>query len=91
LVLLKSDRAFLSKQLQKGLRLKIALEQSTEAEIQLIKNPSLAEEAYQLNATADEIEIQAASTKGLFYGLQSLHQLLLVAEREGKWYSFSIY
>ena len=77
------DRAFLSKQLQKGLRLKIALEQSTEAEIQLRKNPFLAEEAYQLNATSDEIEIQAASTKGLFYGLQSLHQLLLVAEREG--------
>ncbi len=77
------DRAFLSKQLQKGLRLKIALEQSAEAEIQLRKNPSLAEEAYQLNATADEIEIQAAGTKGLFYGLQSLHQLLLVAEREG--------
>ena len=77
------DGTFLSDQLQNGLGLKIALEQSAEAEIQIRKNPSLAEEAYQLNTNPEEIEIQAASTKGVFYGLQSLHQLLLVAEREG--------
>ncbi len=46
------------------------------AEIRLAVDPSLGEEAYRLDIAASGIDIRGGSPAGLFYGLQSLRQLL---------------
>jgi len=79
----EAQKDFLTQQLQKGLRLKLVEEQSAEATVQIKKNPKLDSEAYRIESKATQIKIEASSTQGVFYALQSLHQLLLLAEREG--------
>lgn len=41
------------------------------------KNLPLPEEGYQINITEKKVEISASSAKGIFYGIQSLSQLVL--------------
>ncbi|MAS38320.1 MAG: beta-N-acetylglucosaminidase [Anaerolineaceae bacterium] len=49
--------------------------------IRLVVDPAAdtGEEGYQLTVTADQIEVRAADTAGVFYGTQTLRQLLPVA------------
>ncbi len=67
-----------------GYRLKLVQDSPTAKDsIQLKIEPSLrdrlGEEGYELEATADAIVIRAAAPAGLFYGIQTLRQLLPAA------------
>ncbi|MFA8342484.1 MAG: beta-N-acetylhexosaminidase [Rhodothermaceae bacterium] len=44
--------------------------------LKIEQNKKLGEEGYKLNIEADKIEILAAGEKGIFYGLQSLKQIM---------------
>jgi hexosaminidase len=63
-----------------GYRLKLAQKASAKGTIQLKIEPSLqerlGEEGYELEATADTVAIRAVAPAGLYYGLQTLRQLL---------------
>ncbi len=91
--LLSSDPAakrvaeFLSKKLSvaTGYPAKISVnkESTNSIKLSLIKDASLGNEGYKLNATPNEIIISANKPAGLFYGVQTLFQLL-PKEIEGK-------
>ncbi|MEC5145942.1 family 20 glycosylhydrolase [Chitinophaga sp. 212800010-3] len=61
---------------------------SPDGSIQLLLNPGLNspdnDEGYTLSVTQQGIKIQARKTAGIFYGLQTLRQLLQFAADEGK-------
>jgi len=59
---------------EEGLQLKIA--EKSAGEIQLSIDPTLSAEAYRLEASEQGIEIRGGSPAGVFYGLQTLRQLL---------------
>jgi len=52
--------------------------------LQLDKNAGFPEEAYQLHISPERIKLTAGDEPGLFYGIQSLRQLLPVAVETGK-------
>jgi hexosaminidase len=61
---------------------------SPDGSIQLLLNPGLNtpdnDEGYTLSVTQQGVKIQARKTAGIFYGLQTLRQLLQFAADEGK-------
>jgi hexosaminidase len=50
----------------------------------ITKQDSLPDEGYKLDITSKKISISSATPQGLFYGLQSLKQLILTAKGQGK-------
>ncbi|MDA8948492.1 family 20 glycosylhydrolase [Flavobacteriaceae bacterium] len=79
----KLDDSFLTQRLQEGTQLKITANDTDEASVQIKQNNSVTKEGYRLQITPDQIEIEASSDSGVFYALESLHQIILTAEREG--------
>lgn len=59
---------------EEGLTLKIV--EKPEGEIRLAVDPQLGEEAYRLEISAKGIDIRGGTPAGVFYGLQTLRQLL---------------
>ncbi len=80
----EAESEFLSQRIKRGLQLTLSTKEAAEARIELIKEASLAEEAYHLAITSEDIKIHASGFKGVFYAFSSLHQILLTAEREQK-------
>ena len=76
------DTSFLLNHFQKGLKLEVSQAQEG-AQLEIKKNKSLGEEAYQLKLTENKISLETNSYSGLFYGMTSLHQIFLTAEKEG--------
>lgn len=77
------DRSFLTQRLQNGTQLQVSIVETENADIKIKKNKMLPNEGYQLKITQDEIQIEASSSSGVFYALESLHQIIITAEREG--------
>ncbi len=89
---LKSTAEFFTKIINKGSLLYISILEKNKGDkiesntiyLSLIEHSdSLGEEGYQLNISSKNIEIRAKTITGIFYGLQSLRQLL-PSEIEGK-------
>ncbi|PUZ23929.1 beta-N-acetylhexosaminidase [Chitinophaga costaii] len=61
---------------------------ASERSIKIILNPTLKttsnEEGYQLSITNNELKLQARETAGIFYGLQTIRQLLPLSNEAGK-------
>lgn len=74
---------FLTQKLQVGIQTPIQSVSSNWANVQILQNNALDSEAYLLNITAEAISIQTKDYGGLFYAITSLHQILLIAEKEG--------
>lgn len=49
---------------------------SKKGDVCLLKDEMLAEEAYKLEVTVNKVVVRASTTKGLFYALQTIRQLL---------------
>lgn len=77
------DSSFLIQRLQNGTQLEISAATSDGAGIQIKQNKLLPKEGYQLKITPEQIQIEASSNSGVFYALESLHQIIITAEREG--------
>ena len=78
-----SDHAsFLTERLQEGVQLQVSSSEEEGTAVSLLKNNALAAEAYTLSITSDGITIEASAYGGAFYGITSLHQILLTAEKE---------
>ena len=78
----KENTSFLINRFQKGLGLKIS--QAKEgALLEVKKSKTLSEEAYELKLAENKITLEVNSYSGLFYGMTSLHQIFLTAEKEG--------
>ena len=78
----KSHTTFLSERIQKGLNSPLT-SATDNASIQIQKDSKLEEEAYLLEIDQEHITITASDYSGLFYGMGSLHQILINAQREG--------
>ena len=78
----QEQAAFLSERMQQGLDFSLTTN-SEKAQIQIQKNSTLEEEAYQLVIGQENITIAASGYSGLFYGMGSLYQILIHAQREG--------
>ena len=78
----QEQAAFLSERMQQGLDFSLT-PNSDKAQIQIQKDSTLEEEAYQLVIGQENITIAASGYSGLFYGMGSLHQILIHAQREG--------
>lgn len=50
--------------------------------LELVKNKGVREEAYDLKITKSYIKISAVSSNGLFYGLQTLEQIIMTNHRD---------
>ena len=50
----------------------------------LDENPKLPDEGYRINITSEKVEVSASSSKGIFYGIQSLNQLILKEADEAR-------
>lgn len=74
----KSEAMFLKEYLENGSYLKVEYKSNSEATIQLLKTDTLPKEAYILKIKNGAIHIEAADAVGVFYGLQTLRQLLPV-------------
>jgi len=77
------DVTFLVKRLQEGVKTAIKPSFKGKANISIQKDIKLTSEAYTLDINKKIITLQASTNKGVFYGLESLHQILIIAEREG--------
>ena len=67
--------------------LTLAVEQSDKrGGISLVLDSSLAKEEYKLAVTSKGVTVKGATPQGVFYGLQSLRQLLAAAEKGKKGY-----
>ncbi|MDA0793588.1 MAG: family 20 glycosylhydrolase, partial [Bacteroidetes bacterium] len=75
---------FLTNHLQDGVKTRIASTLDEDATIKIKENKTLESEAYLLQIDHTQITIEAHTSKAVFYALESLHQILLIAEREGK-------
>ncbi|MCE5174315.1 MAG: family 20 glycosylhydrolase [Bacteroidales bacterium] len=64
-------------QLEYGFQLAVKVSKKVKSGINLIYNPSFADEAYRLSVTASSITIEG-SEAGVFYGIQTLLQLMPV-------------
>ncbi|MFK2177824.1 beta-N-acetylhexosaminidase [Bacteroides fragilis] len=75
---LKAQSLFYEEILETGLGFDLinSGKSSSQVYLNLDEKLELPEEGYQLNVTRDEIKIDAPTSKGIFYGLQSLLQLL---------------
>ncbi|MFQ3341273.1 MAG: hexosaminidase [Flavobacteriaceae bacterium] len=78
------DGPFLQKRLQEGLKNSITVTPKEAENIHIKKNETLTKEAYTLEITDKNILIEAGDASGAFYALESLHQILLIAQNEGK-------
>ena len=78
------DINFIKKRLQEGLTIKVNSDEKLDYNLSVIKNNFLKEEAYKLDLLGDEIKIEASHSAGIFYAFESLHQILLIAQNEGK-------
>ena len=76
-----SNTDFLISFLQKGLMLSI-IEGEKGFGIKVEKNKKLGKESYQLDISKESISIKVSDSKGLFYGLVSLHQILYTSQKE---------
>lgn len=75
--------AGLSQQAQKQAGIKL-LAKKRKAQIRLIQSEQTgSEESYVLKITPDLIEIETATEEGVFYGMQSLIQMMIQAKQEG--------
>ena len=62
-----------------------------EGQVRFVTDSSLKSEAYLLEITPEQILIKASDTKGFFYALQSIRQLLpATIESENNRYGMSI-
>jgi hexosaminidase len=75
---------FIINRLQEGVKTRIAPTLDEDATIKIKENKTLESEAYLLQIDHTQITIEAHTSKAVFYALESLHQILLIAEREGK-------
>ena len=86
----KRVAAFLSKKLSKVTGYTIPVisnsknENSNGIKLSLVSDPSLGNEGYKLNVKANEISITANKPAGLFYGMQTLFQLMPKEIEENK-------
>jgi hexosaminidase len=80
----KIDSSFLTKRLQKGTQIKISPNEFGEAEIEVKQNNQIPNEGYLLKISLDQIQIEASTDSGVFYALESLHQIIMTAEKEAK-------
>ena len=78
----KMDAIFIQKRLQEGLNSSVTITSSEAANIHLKKNNKVLEEGYFLEISDKEILIEASDSIGAFYALESLHQILLIAQNE---------
>ncbi|MCK5835053.1 MAG: family 20 glycosylhydrolase, partial [Lentisphaeria bacterium] len=74
----KNEAALFARAIAKPAGIKLKLVKSKNANIQFIVNPSLKipKEGYQLKVTSSKILLTAKTSTGIFYGTQSLLQLL---------------
>ena len=76
----KSVAEFFASELRLSTGLKLPIENSAsdknQISLELVQNKNLGDEGYELNSTTDGIKITAEKPVGLFYGCQSLRQLL---------------
>ena len=70
--------------MQKGIQIKISPNEFGEAEIQVKQNNQVPNEGYLLKISLDQIQIEASTDIGVFYALESLHQIIMTAEKEAK-------
>ena len=78
------DIDFLIKRLQEGVKTPIKKSFKGKSNISIKKDVKLTSEAYALDINEKNIVIHASTKKGVFYGLESLHQILIIAQREGE-------
>lgn len=72
----------LTSHLQNGLKLKLTQDEEQEVHIKVKNDESIDKEAYQLSITEESIKITVSDYNGLFYAFKSLHQILLLAQKE---------
>lgn len=77
----RAEAAYLAAALRPATGFELPL--SEDGEIQLALNAALGEEAYQLEVTGERIRIVGGDRAGLFYGIQTLRQLLPPAVLRG--------
>lgn len=80
----KDHTAFLVNRLKEGINLGVTSSEGEGTPVTLVKNNTLGAEAYTLSISTEEITIEASAYGGAFYGITSLHQILLTAEQEQK-------
>lgn len=83
---LEKEAAYLSSMLSSHNNLDIVEEKNARPMRLELDNEILGEEAYLLDVSAEEVYIRANTAKGVFYGIQSLIQLIQEREVEGQKY-----
>ena len=78
------DTSLISKRLKNNTSVKIKFNNKTNANTFVKYNKNFDSEEYSLEVKDNLIEITASDYSGVFYALESLHQLLLISENENK-------
>jgi len=78
------DTFFLAKRLEKENSFKVEFSKIKNANVIVSYNQALAKEEYSLEIKEKKIIINASKAAGVFYALESLHQILIISEREKK-------
>ncbi len=78
------DTSLISKRLKNNTSVKIEFNNKTNANTFVKYNKNFDSEEYSLEVKDNLIEITASDYSGVFYALESLHQLLLISENENK-------
>ncbi len=74
--------AYVQSLLQEAAGFSVAIGDRGAVELVLNDDAALPEEGYRLSVQTDGVQIKASSTSGLFYGVQTLRQLLPVGAKE---------
>ena len=81
---LKMDLDFIQTRLQEELQIKVDTNKKFQSNVLITQNKTLDPEGYKLSILDESIQIEAAAAVGAFYALESLHQILLIAQNEEK-------